>query len=264
MNVALPGRQPAIGPRAVVAELRGAGDSRCPVPGRGLGDPSRAGRLELRRRSAMRSVALPASKLGLAILAAALSYAVLWRSTIRWRCVTWAERCRCGRGARGLVRRLRLQPRDGPAAADRRGRALPALHRLGPAGAGEIAGIVAFNSLTLWLGVVAMLAWAGSPHRERSASLLGAHDVGHMRPWPSAWARCSSSMFLPASSCASRWRGDLVVRLAARRRWLRHSWRLRFSTGRWPPLTLWLLLPPVGLGLLRLRWPVTRRPASPA
>ena len=54
-------------------------------------------------------------------------------------------------------------------------------------GAGEIAGVVAFNSLTLWLGVAAMLALGGLAAPDEIGGLLRLSRRRHDRPGRRSW-----------------------------------------------------------------------------
>ena len=113
--------------------------------------------------------------------------------------------------------------------------------------AGEIAGIIAFNSLTLWLGVAAMLAMGGIAAPDAIGNLLAlpAAAVGGLA--------VGLGVLLLAYPCLS-----LVFRQPLRLREWSFAWpppplaaaQLVLAVVDWTlaALTLWLLLPPVGLG----------------
>ena len=201
MNAALPGRQPESGPERTWQSFVVPADHARLVPGRGVGDPSRARRLQLRRdRQRGRCPA------GLQAWArdprggSELRRARALRSSRPPSCRQ--EAAAAAGSARG-IHRLRLQPRDGPAAADRRGRPLPALLRLGAARARNRRRRRLQQPDAL--GRRRRHAVPGRARRSgRDSRPPRADDLGHMGPGPRLWARCSSSMFSPASSCASR------------------------------------------------------------
>jgi phosphatidylglycerol lysyltransferase len=113
--------------------------------------------------------------------------------------------------------------------------------------AGEIAGIVAFNTITLWVGVAAMLAMGG---------MVAPGQLGTMLHLPSdltfAFA-CGLALLLAGYVSAGRFLGRPI----AVRDW-RFAWpspavagaQLLLAAVDWTlaALTLWILLPPVGLG----------------
>ena len=113
--------------------------------------------------------------------------------------------------------------------------------------AGEIAGIIAFNSLTLWLGVAAMLALGGLAAPAAIGGLL------HLAPVAVAGLSTGLCVLLLAYPCLG-----LVFRRPLRLRDWSFAWpspplalaQLLLAAIDWSlaALTLWLLLPPVGLG----------------
>ena len=177
----------------------------------------------------------PAGKLALAVLAGALSYAVL------------ALYDPAGAASH---RPSRLPLRQGALAgfigyAFSHGMGLPLLtggavrYRLYSAwglAAGEIAGIVAFNSLTLWLGVAAMLAMGGIVAPAQLGAMLHLPTRRH----PASLA-CGLALLLAGyvaagsvpAPAARRPRLELRLAVASRRRGSARFWR--WSTGPWPP-----------------------------
>ncbi len=114
-------------------------------------------------------------------------------------------------------------------------------------GAGDIAGIIAFNSLTLWIGVAAMLALGG---------VAAPHEVGALLHLPVsaviglAWSVGLLLLIYP-------WLGLVFRRPLAIGRWTfawpapKLAWtQLLLAVVDWglAAATLWFLLPPVGLG----------------
>ena len=203
----------------------------------------------LRRHRYRRGRACRPRSVGLALLAAALSYAVLWRSTIRWRCITSGRPLPLRQGAlAGFV---------GYAFSHAMG--LPLL----------TGGAVRYRLYTAWglrrrrdrrhrrLQQPDALA-----RRRRHAGAGRARRAGRDRRPPRRcrrWPRSSALVLVPGRAARPMSSPGVFVRRPLRvatgsspgpRRAgrLRAARAGRRSTGRWRPLTLWVLLPPVGLG----------------
>ena len=114
-------------------------------------------------------------------------------------------------------------------------------------GAGEIGGIVAFNSLTLWLGVAAMLCLGGLAAPAQVGALL------HLAPGATLAVAAALGALL-AGYVAAGW---LIRRPLTIRGWS-FAWpsapvalgQVALAVADWTlaALTLWILLPPIGLG----------------
>ena len=114
-------------------------------------------------------------------------------------------------------------------------------------GAGEIGGIVAFNSLTLWLGVAAMLCLGGLAAPAQVGALL------HLAPGATLAVAAGLGALL-AGYVAAGW---LIRRPLTIRGWS-FAWpsapvalgQVALAVADWTlaALTLWILLPPIGLG----------------
>ena len=189
--------------------------------------------------------ALPAAQLLLAILAAALSYAVLSLYDPLalhhvGRPLPLRQGALAGFVGYAFSHAIGLPLLTGGAVRYR-------LYSGWGLGAPEIAGVVAFNSLTLWVGVAAMLALGGLVAPDQIASMLGL----------SADRARLVAMGLAALLGLYALAGGYLRRPLAWREWS-FAWpRPRLALGQillavvdWSlaALTLWLLLPETGLG----------------
>ena len=200
----------------------------------------------------------------MAVLAAARATCSC-RSTIRSPSPSWAISCRAARVLLAWFIGYALQPCHGPAAADRRGRALPALQRLGPGRPATSPGSSPSTASRCGLGVAAMLALGGlyrtgrgRPRLPAPAALAVTGPV--LEPGPAA-----AGLSLGSASCSA---GRCVAAIGAlpgrRRHWRWRSWPLAVID--WALAAADLVGPAAagGAGLRRLRRASTPWPASPA
>ena len=189
--------------------------------------------------------ALPGSRLALAVLAAALSYAVLALYDPLalhhvGRPLPLRQGALAGFIGYAFSHAMGLPLLTGGAVRFR-------LYSGWGLAAPEIAGVVAFNSLTLWVGVAAMLALGGIVAPDQMAGLLG---LG-----PGAARAIGIGLVLLLALYAL---GGLYLRRPLAWRDWSFAWpqprvaaaQLLLAAVDWSlaALTLWLLLPPVGLG----------------
>ena len=146
--------------------------------------------------------AIPVDRLALAVLAGALSYAVLALYD-PLALAPHRQAAAVAAGCPGRLHRLRLQPRHGSAAAERRCRSLPPLHRLGPG--------CRRNRRDRRIQQPDLVAWrrrdaVSRRSRGASAGRRAAPSGSPAPPWLSrrGSARCWPAMSRPAGSFVGR------------------------------------------------------------